>query len=415
MFHLGQRGDGAPDDLAAIAREMRALASQDLLAGDAIGKDRDVVARRAAASPAGPPPTIRQSRGVSCPECRGSAIVPSPSMLLAKETRDRDSPPCDRFAWLGTLGSATGSRLRGNRRSRARKATVQSHRPALRFLVAESEPPEAREARRDSVGRSSGETYRDTLMRLAPDAECHSIKPADAGAGLPAGSSLASYDGIFLTGSPLHLYKETLETRRHVEFMRAVFASATPSFGSCAGLQVATVAAGGTVRRNARGREAGFARRITPTEAGRSHPLLAGRPSSYDAPAIHTDEVETLPDGAVLLAGNRVTAVQAAEIRFDGGVFWGVQYHPEIALDEIAGALRRQGEDLIDAALAASRAEVDAYADQVEALHREPRRRDLAWRLGLDEQVTDEAMRSTELRNFVDALVKTQKAVRLRG
>ncbi|KAA0103706.1 type 1 glutamine amidotransferase, partial [Methylobacterium sp. P1-11] len=153
------------------------------------------------------------------------------------------------------------------------------HAPSsLRLLIAESEPPEARERRRESVGRSSGETYIDTLLELAPGAQCDRVMPADAGAGLPAGTSLAAYDGVFLTGSPLHLYKETPETRRAVEFMRAVFASGTPSFGSCAGLQVATVAAGGTVRPNLRGYEAAFARRITATERGRSHPLLAGRP-----------------------------------------------------------------------------------------------------------------------------------------
>lgn len=272
----------------------------------------------------------------------------------------------------------------------------------LRFLVAECEPPEARATRRASVGRSSGETYRDTLLSLAPGATCHRIKPADAGAALGAGESLAGYDGVFLTGSPLHLYEETPEARRAVGFMRAVFAAGTPSFGSCAGLQVATVAAGGTVRANARGSEAGFARRIAPTEAGRAHPLLAGRPAAYDAPAVHTDEVDTLPDGAVLLAGNRVTAVQAAEIRFGAGVFWGVQYHPEIALDEIAGALRRQAGSLIASGLARDREAVDSYADAVDALHRAPGRRDLAWRLGLDEQVTVAQHRLTELRNFVD-------------
>jgi GMP synthase (glutamine-hydrolysing) len=136
---------------------------------------------------------------------------------------------------------------------------VQAAGSKLRFLVAESEPPQARETRRESVGRSSGETYVDTLLSLAPGAECHRIKPVDAGAGLPAGASLTGYDGVFLTGSPLHLYKETPETRRAVAFMRAVFAAGTPSFGSCAGLQVATVAAGGTVRQNARGYEAAFA------------------------------------------------------------------------------------------------------------------------------------------------------------
>jgi GMP synthase (glutamine-hydrolysing) len=285
----------------------------------------------------------------------------------------------------------------------------------FRFLVAESEPPEARETRRESVGRSSGETYVDTLLSLAPGAQCDRIKPVDAGAGLPAGASLGDYDGVFLTGSPLHLYKETPETRRAVAFMRAVFAAGTPSFSSCAGLQVATVAAGGSVRQNARGYEAAFARRITPTEQGRCHPLLAGRPASYDAPAVHTDEVETLPDGAVLLASNRVTAVQAAEIRFDGGVFWGVQYHPEIGLDEVAGALRRQADGLVEAGLVRSLAEVEAYAAEIDALHREPDRRDLAWRLGLDEQVTGERQRLTEMRNFIEALVRPHQSSRTRA
>lgn len=235
--------------------------------------------------------------------------------------------------------------------------------------MAESETPEAREKRRESVGRSSGETYLDILHKLAPGAACDRVQPADADAALPPGATLAGYDAVFLTGSPLHLYEETPETRRTVAFMRSVFASGTPAFGSCSGLQVATVAAGGSVRPNARSLEAGFARRITPTEEGRAHPLLAGRPASYDAPAIHTDEVEALPPGATLLAGNRLTEVQAAEIRFDAGVFWGVQYHPEIGLDEVAGALRRQADSLVEGGLSRGKEDVEAYAQQVDALH----------------------------------------------
>ncbi len=283
---------------------------------------------------------------------------------------------------------------------------MNSTQSSSRFLVAESETPEARKKRRESVGRSSGETYLDILRRLAPGATCDRIQPADADAALPPGDSLAEYDAVFLTGSPLHLYEETPETRRTVAFMRSVFASGTPAFGSCAGLQVAKVAAGDSVRPNARRLEAGFARRITPTADGRSHPLLAGRPAAFDAPAIHTDEVDALPPGATLLAGNRLTAVQAAEIRFDGGVFWGVQYHPEIGLDEVAGALRRQADSLVEAGLARGEDDVEAYALQVDALHREPNRRDLAWRLGLDEQVTDERLRLAEMRNFIGALVR---------
>ena len=206
------------------------------------------------------------------------------------------------------------------------------------------------------------------------------MRPIDADAALPL--DLAAYDAVFLSGSPMHLYEATPEVGRQLDFMRAVFASGTPSFGSCVGLQVAAVAAGGSVRANRRGHEAAFARRIMVTDAGRNHPLMAGRPDVYDAAAIHSDEIDELPpEGATLLATNRVTRIQAAEIRFGPGVFWGVQYHPELPLSEIADAIRRQASDLLDQDLARSRDDVESYASLIDALDTEPGRRDLAWRL----------------------------------
>jgi GMP synthase (glutamine-hydrolysing) len=282
----------------------------------------------------------------------------------------------------------------------------------LRFLVAESEPPRARRERRESVGKSSGETYIDVLQRLAPGAEVDRVKPADDPPRWPQGEALDGYDAAFLTGSPLHLYQDTAEARREIAFMRAVFEAGVPAFGSCAGLQVATVAAGGAVRAMSADREVAFARRITPTSAGADHPLLAGRPSAYDAPAIHSDEVDRLPDGATLLASNRVTRVQAAEIRHARGVFWGVQYHPEISLQEVAAAVRRQADDLLSQSFADSRDTLAAHAELIEALGRQPDRRDLAWRLGLDEQVTDPALRTLEIRNFIERLVKPTRSER---
>jgi GMP synthase (glutamine-hydrolysing) len=285
----------------------------------------------------------------------------------------------------------------------------------LRFLVVESETQQARRERRNRVGQSSGETYIDTLLALAPGARCDQVKPADRGAEWPDAAGLAGYDGVFFTGSPLHLYEDTPVVRRVLDFMRAVFASGTPAFGSCAGLQIATVAAGGSVRRNARGREAAFARRITPTREGVRHPLLRGRPAAYDAPAIHTDEVEALPDGAVLLATNAATQVQAAEIRVGEGVFWGVQYHPELSLAEIAAALRREEDALVQEGLAQSPEALEQHAGLIDELHQEPGRRDLAWCLGLDEQVTEPRQRQTELRNFVELAVKPNRSARGRA
>ncbi len=278
------------------------------------------------------------------------------------------------------------------------------------YLIAESETENEREARRESAGKSSGETYAATLEQMRPGSRITIVAPADDDARVLSIGELGDFDAVFLTGSPLHVYDDTPEVRRQLDFMRAVFASGTPSFGSCAGLQVAVAAAGGTVRRMPERMEAGIARRIVATDAGRRHPLLAGRPPAWDAAAIHGDEVETLPPGAVLLAGNAVTRVQAAEIRYDRGVFWGVQYHPELALGEIAVALQRQADDLVEAGLAESPDDVETRADQLTALHRDPARRSLWWMLGVDAELADEARRRTEIRNFLNHLAKDEAA-----
>jgi GMP synthase (glutamine-hydrolysing) len=282
--------------------------------------------------------------------------------------------------------------------------------PHLRLLVAECEPAPARRKRRASVGMSQGESYLETLRKLASDAEIALTRPIDGDA--PAADALGAYDAVFLTGSPVHLQERTPETERLIGFMQAVFASGVPSFGSCAGLQLAVVAAGGRLRDMGDRREAGFARRITATPEGREHPLLAGRPPAFDAPAIYTDEVCALPDGATALAGNAVSPVLAAEIRHGRGAFWGVQYHPELSLAEIAAALRRQSGDLLARGFAADEAALDAHAARIEALSDAPARRDLAWQLGLDAEVTGFARRTRELANFLAEVTRLVRAGR---
>lgn len=286
---------------------------------------------------------------------------------------------------------------------------------SFRFLVADCELADARERRRTSVGATSGEGYATVLRSLAPGSDVTIVAPADPDEQAWRPEALAAFDGVFLTGSSLHLYKPSAAAGREVAFMRAVFASGTPSFGSCAGLQVATVAAGGTVRAMAGRQEAGFARRLWPTEAGRNHRLLRGRALAYDAPTMHGDEVEQLPDGATLLASSVAVAVQAAEIRHDRGTFWGVQYHPELSLYEIAGALRREADGLIEEGLARSPEDIEAHAAGIEALGREPDRPDLAWQLGLGRDVTVDELRHTEIRNFIELLVRPTREARARG
>lgn len=276
----------------------------------------------------------------------------------------------------------------------------------MRFLVAESETAEHRAERRARAGKSSGETFRATLEQMAPGAEVVRVEPADPDGDRMSADEIAAFDAVFLTGSPLHVYEDAPEVRRQLAFMRVVFDSGVPSFGSCAGLQVAVAAAGGRVRRMPERLEAAVARRITPTDAGRDHPLLAGRPPAWDAASVHSDEVEELPEGAVLLATNGVTRVQAVEIRHARGVFWGVQYHPELAPGEIASAIRAQGSSLVEAGLASDERAVEHRAALLDRIQRNPDDHAARWELGVDDEFAHEDRRRLEIANFIAAIPK---------
>jgi GMP synthase (glutamine-hydrolysing) len=285
----------------------------------------------------------------------------------------------------------------------------------LRFLVVEGESPEAREERRKSAGASSGETYIDTLSDIAPGCSCCRIELAGETPTKAGDVDIASFDAAFFTGSPIHVYEQSDNVRDQLEFMRAVFASGTPSFGSCAGIQLAAAAAGGKVRPAGERREIGFARRIFRTGQGMDHPLLDGRPPVYDAPSVHSDEIEELPENSVLLASNRSSRIQAAEIRHEGGIFWGVQYHPELTLYEVAKALERSADELVENGFVEDEEALRQHVRRIEALGRQPDRLDLAWQLGLDQEVTDSVRRTVELRNFIDRLVKPTCSARGRA
>lgn len=283
---------------------------------------------------------------------------------------------------------------------------------ALRLLMVETERSEERDERRRSAGRSAGESYAETLRQLAPGAMVDHCTPTDGDDAMVDEAALARFDGVFLSGSPCHVYDEALETARLLEQARRVFRSGVPMFGSCAGLQIAACAAGGQVRPMGDRREAGAIRGIVATREGRDHPLLSGRPDSWDALSIHDDEVVELPPGSTRLAGNAAAHVQAAEIRHADGVCWAVQYHPELSPGEIAIALQRTADSLVEAGVADDADQVRSVAALLTRLERDPNDRAALWSLGLTREAAEQDRRRRELANFLDHLVRPRDAAR---
>jgi GMP synthase (glutamine-hydrolysing) len=256
--------------------------------------------------------------------------------------------------------------------------------------------------------------YADLLRRLLPEAVVDICYPADPGANLPIGG-LEGYDGVTITGSALNVYDGGPEIERQIELARAVLKSKTPLFGSCWGLQVITVAAGGAVHANPKGREIGIGRNIALTKDGRDHPMYAGKAAVFDAVTVHLDEVETLAPGSTVLATNAQSDVQAVEIRQDDAVAWAVQYHPEFTLGDMAAIVRRYGRRLIKEGFFADEAARDAYVADLQTLDRAPDNKPLAWRYGIDQTVLDARVRTTEIANWIAQRVLPVRAARGRA
>jgi GMP synthase (glutamine-hydrolysing) len=241
--------------------------------------------------------------------------------------------------------------------------------------------------------RSSSAIYEAAILAEFPDITIDTVMAADPGPCLPPDRDFADYDGIVVGGSSLHAYDSDFAVTNQIDMLRAACEAGLPALGSCWGLQIACVAAGGRVERSPNGREIGVARKIATTAAGAAHPFMAGNGPVFDAPCIHYDEVAELPAGAVLLASNAHSLVQAAVVPLGRSELWGVQYHPEFDLAVIAGLLRLYAKDMLDQGFFRHADEQAAYQHAIEALDARPHDRALRWQLGIDDDVLDHGRR----------------------
>lgn len=273
-----------------------------------------------------------------------------------------------------------------------------------RLLVVEGDTAASRAREIEVGGVATSDGYADVLRGLSPHARIDIAYPADSDDDLPSGADLAGYDGIALTGSALHVYDDNHAVTRQIAYLREALRHDIAVFGSCWGLQLLTVAAGGVVRRNPRGRELCFGRDIRLTETGREHPMYRGKPTSFCAPTVHLDEVATLAPGSTLLASNAFSTVQAIMMQTRAVTAWAVQYHPEYPLRELAAIVRRSP-SLVEEGFFGDDADREAYARDLAILDRAPDTRRLAWRFGLDAAVLDPSLRTRELANWLTDVV----------
>jgi len=96
-------------------------------------------------------------------------------------------------------------------------------------------------------------------------------------------------------------------------------------------------------------------------------------------------------------------------------VFWGVQYHPEFTLTELASILERRTGSLAREGIFTDEEQGKQYCAELRRLDQDRERHDIAWRLGIQPELLDPQMRLTELRNWIELKVRPEKSRRGRA
>lgn len=274
-----------------------------------------------------------------------------------------------------------------------------------RLLLMEGNPRHRRERGAERGVRTGSEIYSAAILGLFPELDIDILCAADEDAQIPGGRTFNDYDGFVVCGSTLFAADDHPFVTRQIEALKQAAEAGLPILASCWGLQIACVAAGGEVAHHPAGSEVGFAWEITRNPAGEAHPLLTRRPARFDAMCIHYDEVVRLPEGAVLLASNAHSRVQAAIVPLGKTEIWAVQYHPEFDFAHLETIHRLHGAELIAEGRFADQDALERHCGWLADLARDTGDAAAAQSLGIDAQVTDPKMRASEIAAWLEACV----------
>lgn len=128
-----------------------------------------------------------------------------------------------------------------------------------------------------------------------------------------------------MSGSPRDAWADDDFTHQTIALIQQIRGERIPFLGVCYGHQLLARAAGAEVNLDPQGLELGNST-ISLTDAGRRSGLFARCHEPIRVLQSHRDAVLRLPAGAVLLASNEHTPIQAFSIE---DRMFGVQFHPE--------------------------------------------------------------------------------------
>ncbi|MDC1159925.1 type 1 glutamine amidotransferase [Candidatus Pelagibacter sp.] len=217
----------------------------------------------------------------------------------------------------------------------------------LNILVCEGNTPEEGKIFQDVGIPTHTESLKESLAYYNRNLKIDVLNPClelDLNKILP---KLKKYDGLIWGGSSLNIYNDTPEIRRQISFMKECFKSVKKILAICWGMQVAVTAAGGEVKKGAKGSHIGIANDIELTNEGIDNPLYKDKNYKFNTPAFNFDEVVTAPTGAIHLASNKINKIQGLNFKSGVSEIWGLQYHPEITYAKMIDIIKFRKDILI--------------------------------------------------------------------
>ena len=136
--------------------------------------------------------------------------------------------------------------------------------------------------------------------------------------------------------------------------------------------------------------------------------MYEGKKVVFDGFISHDDMITKLPKGSISLASNDFTEIQAVEVIHENGVFWSTQYHPEYNLYELARLIISREEILTRENYTNNHKDLIEYAEQLEAIYKDPSRKDLRWKLGIDDDLLSDEIRELEFVNWLKYQVREE-------
>ena len=200
---------------------------------------------------------------------------------------------------------------------------------SLNVLIVEGNNPQDSEVFIRAAKASCSENLKNIVLKLEPSSNITIINPVNDNETKKALENMDQYNGIIFTGGAMRLNDMTDVIKKHIDFASNCFKHNNKILAICWGLQVCSTAAGGKIAPGKNGAHIGIATEVEINDNGKNNPIYKNKKLKFNTPAFNFDEVCELPQGATLLASDKVNKNMGVYFKVENSEIWGLQYHPD--------------------------------------------------------------------------------------